>query len=157
VKAVVAARPDRQLTETSRLLVLDLLVLAGFQRLQRPGPPAPLRRLHGRRAHRRHGAADIGRVHVESYKAWLAGRPGRKGRPTPNTIRANSCGRHTSSKPNDVLLTGATAVDTLLSAASPAAASFQSTGAVRPDRRKRSRFRRDRSRWPRADVRHIRL
>ena len=34
------------------------------------------------------GAADIGRVHVETYKAWLSARPGRSGgRPAINTIR----------------------------------------------------------------------
>jgi len=36
------------------------------------------------------GAADIGRPQIESYKAWLARRPGRKGgRPAVNTIRFN--------------------------------------------------------------------
>ncbi|MDQ1500363.1 MAG: hypothetical protein QOI86_3703 [Actinomycetota bacterium] len=38
-----------------------------------------------------HGAADIGRRHIESYKCWLAAREGRKPgtRPTPNTLRTN--------------------------------------------------------------------
>lgn len=35
------------------------------------------------------GAAGVGRPQVESYKTWLAARTGRKGRSTPNTIRAN--------------------------------------------------------------------
>ncbi len=35
------------------------------------------------------GAAGIGRPQVESYKAWLAARSGRKGRATPNTIRGS--------------------------------------------------------------------
>src|SRR5205807_2270322 len=35
------------------------------------------------------GAADIGRVHIESYKTWLANRPGRRGGTAANaTIRA---------------------------------------------------------------------
>jgi site-specific recombinase XerD len=38
-----------------------------------------------------HGAADIGRRHIEDYKSWLAAREGRRPgtRPTPNTLRAN--------------------------------------------------------------------
>jgi integrase len=35
------------------------------------------------------GAADIARPHIESYKAWLARRPGLKGKPAINTIRHN--------------------------------------------------------------------
>jgi integrase len=38
-----------------------------------------------------HGAADIGRPHIEGYKRWLAAREGRKPgtRPSPNTLRTN--------------------------------------------------------------------
>ena len=34
------------------------------------------------------GAADIRRVHIESYKTWLAARPGRKGKAANATVRA---------------------------------------------------------------------
>ena len=34
------------------------------------------------------GAADIRRVHIESYKTWLATRPGRKGKAANATVRA---------------------------------------------------------------------
>lgn len=91
MKAAVAARPGRRLTETiaDYLAQISLSLRASSVYSTR----GHLRRFDGFMADEHAdvvGAADIGRPHVESYKAWLAGRPGRKGgRPTPNTIRAN--------------------------------------------------------------------
>ena len=91
MKALGAAHPDRQLTETiaDYLAQISLSLRASSVYSTR----GHLRRFDGFLADEHTdvaGAADIGRPHVESYKAWLAARPGRKGgRPTPNTIRAN--------------------------------------------------------------------
>ncbi len=91
MKAVVASRPDRQITETiaDYLAQISLSLRASSVYSTR----GHLRRFDGFLAAEHAdvtGAADIGRAHVESYKAWLAARPGRRGgRPTPNTIRAN--------------------------------------------------------------------
>ena len=85
-----AARPQRQLTET----IDDYLAQISLS--LRPssvyGARGVLRRFDGFLAEAHPdvaGAAGIGRAHIESYKTWLAGRPGRKGRPTPNTLRSN--------------------------------------------------------------------
>lgn len=88
--AAVASAPHRQLTET----IDDYLAQISLS--LRPssvyGARGVLRRFNGFLADEHPdvaGAADIGRAHIESYKAWLARRPGRRGRPTPNTLRSN--------------------------------------------------------------------
>jgi len=90
VKAAVAVAPDRQLTQTiSDYLAQISLSLRPSSVYSARGI---LRRFDGFVANEHSdvaGAADLGRVHIESYKAWLDRRGGRKGRPTPNTVRAN--------------------------------------------------------------------
>jgi integrase len=90
VKTAVASRQGRQLTET----IADYLAQISLS--LRPSSlysaRGILRRFDGFLADEHSevaGAADLGRAHIESYKAWLAGRPARKDRPTPNTVRAN--------------------------------------------------------------------
>ena len=90
MKAAVAARPNRQMTDT----ITDYLAQISLS--LRPSSVYSargiLRRFDGFLADEHsevEGAADLSRAHIESYKAWLAEREGRKGRPTPNTIRAN--------------------------------------------------------------------
>jgi integrase len=90
VKTAIAARPDRQITETiSDYLAQISLSLRPSSVYSARGI---LRRFDGFLADEHSdvvGAVDLGRAHIESYKAWLAGRVGRKGQPTPNTVRAN--------------------------------------------------------------------
>jgi len=90
VTATVATSPQRQLTETidDYLAQISLSLRASSVY----GARGVLRRFNGFLADENPdvtGAADLGRAHIEAYKSWLAGRPGRKGRPTPNTLRSN--------------------------------------------------------------------
>jgi integrase len=90
VTASVAPVPHRQLSETIEDYLAQISLSLRASSVY--GARGVLRRFNGFLADEHpevSGAADVGRAHIEAYKTWLSAQPGRRGRPTPNTLRSN--------------------------------------------------------------------